>query len=166
MKLPLFWQRGKGMSPNLSDVIHDRSLITSMIWMQKKYLIKKFRWFCARSNDTVSFNLKSSRIYEAFLVEEKKLVITLQMTRTEYVTNSNILFGRNQMTRQEIFKVSNIDCKNIIFDQKSSAFFGTTLFSERVFSERRYHEFMYPDLHRDIHIPRPAHRDARFPNRH
>ena len=29
------------------------------------------------------------------------------------------------MTRQQIFKVINIDCKNIIFDQKSSAFFLT-----------------------------------------
>ena len=37
------------------------------------------------------------------------------------------------------------------------------LFSDRRLSDRRFSELMFPDLYRDIHIPRPAHTDVRFP---
>ena len=33
------------------------------------------------------------------------------------------------------------------------------LFPDRRLSNRRFPELMFPDLHRDIHIPRPIHRD-------
>ena len=35
--------------------------------------------------------------------------------------------------------------------------------SDRHSSDLRYPEFMFPNLHRDIHIPQPAHRHLQLP---
>ena len=46
------------------------------------------------------------------------------------------------------------------------SFSALCLFPDRRLSDRRFPELMLPDLHKDIHVPGPVHRDVRFPDLH